>query len=62
MIPIQAVYESLEEIQKDLDEYMMVYNIKRTHQGRNMNGRTPIQVFEAGLVIENDKFYLLNIL
>lgn len=47
-------YESLEEMQKDLDEYLKLYNTERTHQGRNMNGRTPLQVFEAGLVGEND--------
>ncbi|MHC4994985.1 MAG: IS481 family transposase [Planctomycetota bacterium] len=41
-------YESVEEMQKDLDIYLHHYNHERTHQGRNMNGRTPIQVFEAG--------------
>ena len=42
-------YESVEEMQKDLDAYLHTYNHKRPHQGRNMNGRTPYQVFKAGL-------------
>ena len=37
-------YESVSEIQKDLDEYLVFYNNKRAHQGRMMNGRTPIMV------------------
>ena len=42
-------YESVEEMQKDLDEYLLVYNTKRPHQGRGMNGRTPLQAFMEGL-------------
>lgn len=38
-------YETVEEMQKDLDEYLVRYNTKRPHRGRNMNGRTPYQVF-----------------
>jgi len=42
-------YESVEEMQKDLDAYLEIYNHKRPHQGRNMNGRTPYKVFVEGL-------------
>lgn len=42
-------YESVEEMQKDLDAYFVFYNTKRPHQGRNMNGRTPETVFIEGL-------------
>ncbi len=42
-------YESLDEMQKDLDAYLATYNHKRPHQGRNMKGRTPYTVFVAGL-------------
>lgn len=42
-------YESVEAMQKDLDEYLIKYNTKRPHQGRNMNGRTPEKVFKEGL-------------
>jgi len=42
-------YESVEQMQADLDAYLVVYNTERPHQGRGMNGRTPLTVFEAGL-------------
>jgi hypothetical protein len=42
-------------MQKVLDDYLVTYNIKRPHQGRNMNGRTPIAVFKAGLPKPNPK-------
>lgn len=42
-------YESIEEMQADLDDYLIQYNTKRPHQGRNMNGRVPYTVFKKGL-------------
>ena len=32
-------------MQKALDAYLMIYNTKRPHQGRNMKGRTPLKTF-----------------
>jgi transposase InsO family protein len=48
-------YESLEEMQTDLDSYLHIYNYERAHQGRNMNGRTPSQAFVEGLPALNIK-------
>ena len=45
----QKWYESLDEMQQDLDIYLHYYNRERSHQGRNMNGRTPYHVFTQGL-------------
>jgi transposase InsO family protein len=42
-------YESIDEMQVDLEEYLRHYNYERTHQGRNMNGRTPFAAFIDGL-------------
>jgi hypothetical protein len=42
-------FETIDEMQKVLDEYLVIYNTRRPHQGRGMNGRTPITVFKAGL-------------
>jgi transposase InsO family protein len=42
-------YESVEEMQADLDPYLELYNTKRPHRGRGMEGRTPYTVFKAGL-------------
>jgi transposase InsO family protein len=42
-------YESRDEMQADLDSDLHIYNYERAHQGRNMNGRTPHQVFVEGI-------------
>ena len=42
-------YESLDERQADLDEYLELYNSNRPHRGRKMNGGTPFTVFKAGI-------------
>ena len=36
-------------MQAVLDHYLVEYNTKRPHQGRGMNGRTPITVFIDGI-------------
>lgn len=45
----EKFYESIDEMQEDLDEYLLYYNTKRAHQGRNMNGTTPEIKFKEGL-------------
>ncbi len=42
-------YEAVEEMQADLDEYLVAYNTRRPHRGRGMEGRRPYRVFKAGL-------------
>ena len=44
-------YETIDAMQVDLDEFLGRYNTKRPHQGLNMEGRTPYQVFMEGLMI-----------
>ena len=36
-------YISPEEIQRDLDKFLVFYNLKRSHQGYRLKGRTPAQ-------------------
>ena len=36
-------------MQKDLDAYLETYNRQRPHPGRGMKGRTPYEVFKAGI-------------
>lgn len=43
-------YESVEQMQGDLDTYLQHYNYKRPHQGRNMDGRVPYEVFVEGIL------------
>jgi len=42
-------YESVQEMQTDLDAYLAHYNEKRPHQGRMMQGRTPLAMFKRGI-------------
>ena len=42
-------FETIAEMQRVLDDYLVVYNTQRPHQGRGMNGRTPARAFIEGL-------------
>ena len=44
----KKLYNSLEQLQKDLDEWVYDYNSNRTHQGKMCCGRTPMQTFLDG--------------
>ncbi len=35
----------MEELQKDLDDWVQKYNTERTHQGKHCFGRTPMECF-----------------
>ncbi|VEH37208.1 transposase, ISSod13 [Legionella sainthelensi] len=49
----KKIYESIDELQKDLDEWMDYYNNQRTHQGKMCCGRTPMQT-----LIESKQFWM----
>jgi len=51
----KKVYTSLEEIQKDLDEWLLEYNEERTHSGKYCYGKTPMQTFEDSLHLAKEK-------
>lgn len=38
-------FETIDEMQRVLDDYLVGYNTSRPHQGRGMQGRTPLQAF-----------------
>jgi len=47
----KKIYTSVEQLQKDLDEFMYYYNFQRSHQGYKLkrNGQvTPSQAFFSG--------------
>ena len=41
----KKIYNSLEELQTDMDEWLKKYNIYRPHSGRYCYGKTPMQTF-----------------
>ncbi|MEP7731278.1 IS481 family transposase [Marinomonas primoryensis] len=51
----KKLYDSLEALQKDLDEWMVYYNNDRTHQGKMCCGRTPLDTLLDGKVIWAEK-------
>lgn len=51
----KKVYSSIEELQKDLDDWIDYYNNERTHQGKMCCGRTPIETLIDGKQIWQEK-------
>jgi hypothetical protein len=45
----KTFYESLEQLQRDLDADLSFYNHQRAHQGYRAQGRTPCQAFLEGV-------------
>ncbi|MBD3381099.1 MAG: IS481 family transposase [candidate division Zixibacteria bacterium] len=44
----RKIFSSIEELQTELDQWMIHYNQERTHQGKRCQGRTPMQTFIDG--------------
>ena len=52
----KKIYNSMEELQLDLDQWLKYYNEDRTHQGKKCCGRTPMQtLIDATELVENKK-------
>ena len=43
----KKLYESIESLQVDLDQWIKEYNEQRTHSGKYCFGRTPWETFET---------------
>ena len=52
----KKLYDSIDALQADLDEWLHHYNHKRTHQGKICCGRTPIEIMIDGKAIWREKF------
>ncbi len=51
----KKLYGTLEELQKDLDEWLALYNNERTHQGKMRCGCTPMATLIDGKRIWAEK-------
>ena len=51
----KKLYVTMEELQKDLDEWLHYYNNERTHQGKMCCGRTPMDTLLDGKAIWVEK-------
>ena len=54
----KRLYESLDTIQKDLDNWVNYYNNERPHSGRYCYGKTPMETFNETVTLA--KLKLLN--
>lgn len=52
----KKLYRTIEELQIDLDEWLIHYNTERTHQGKRCCGRTPMETLLDGKQIWKEKF------
>jgi transposase InsO family protein len=51
----KKIYHSLEELQTDLDAWLVEYNEQRPHQGRWCYGKTPMQTFLDTVPLAKEK-------
>lgn len=51
----KKLYAEINELQKDLDEWIKYYNNERTHQGKMCCGRTPMATLLDGKTIWAEK-------
>jgi len=51
----KKLYQTVEQLQADLDEWLKFYNHERTHQGKMCCGRTPIQTIEEDCEMIKEK-------
>ena len=49
------IYKSFEQLQEDLDFFILEYNEERTHQGKRCKRRTPMQTFLDSLHLAREK-------
>ena len=52
----KKIYNSIDELQLDLDQWLEKYNTQRTHQGKMCCGRTPMETLIDGKKIWKEKF------
>jgi hypothetical protein len=57
----KKLYDNLELLQQDLDEWMHYYNNERPHSGRYCFGKTPMQTFVESLSLAKEKILNQNV-
>jgi transposase InsO family protein len=57
----KKLYSKLEELQEDLDAWLVEYNEQRTHQGKMCCGRTPLDTLLDGNRLWREKQTALNL-
>ena len=52
----KTLYESIEQLQEDLDNWINYYNTEQTNQGKRCKGKTPMQTLLDGKLKWHEKF------
>jgi hypothetical protein len=51
----KKIYHAIDELQADLDAWLVEYNYRRAHQGRWCFGKTPMQTFLDAIPLAREK-------
>ena len=51
----KKIHHTLDELQTDLDAWLVEYNYRRSHQGRLCFGKTPMQTFLDAIPLAKEK-------
>jgi transposase InsO family protein len=51
----KKIYAGVEDLQRDLDEWLVKYNTTRAHQGKRCQGKTPMETFLENLPLAKEK-------
>lgn len=51
----KKIYNTLDELQADLDTWLTYYNEERVHSGKYCFGKTPIQTFMDSIPLVKEK-------
>jgi len=57
----KKIYNSLDELQSDLDTWLVYYNEERTHSGKYCFGKTPMQTFIDSKPLAEEKMLTRNV-
>ena len=52
----KKIYQSLEELQTDVDAWIAKYNYQRPHSGKFCYGKTPMQTFQESKHLAIEKY------
>ncbi len=51
----KKIYSTIEDLQADVDAWLVEYNHRRTHQGKRCDGKTPMQTFLNAIPLVREK-------
>ena len=51
----RKLYRTIEELQQDVDAWVISYNTERTHSGKYCYGKTPMQTFIDSVHLAHEK-------